>query len=932
MFQTLGRILSRYALAVLIVWLLAVIGLRWFAPAWSSITQDGDFAYLPASMPSVRGEAWLEAAFPTKRAKSQMVLLVSRRQGALDASDMQVAYDVARRFKNLYGARRLAQALELREQITEVSGAPPTVDARASSAVALSSSPPSDPLPPPPAQASLGQLEQAYRDALDQAELACDEAIRFDQLLDRLGAERPRDRTSPQRPRRLFEAFHNFGLVARLKGDTKEAQRHAAIAKELAERQQASLTLDQPLPLASHHLPILDVWTWHEDVFGSKLTSVDKSARLVILQLSNEFMAVENIPLMELVEQQIEEVETTLSWTTSPGLSVGISGSAAVGADLLRASHESIRHTEVFTIVLVLVILALIYRSPLLVVVPLVTLALALLSALGLVASYAEISRAAPEAWWSLRVFTTTRIFIVVILFGAGTDYCLFLISRYREELAHASNRREALARSVARVGDALVASALTTILGIGTMYFAQFGKYSNSGPIIGICLLVTLIACLSFAPSLLNLLGMHVFWPSYPRRGERLAMSGRNRRVWHRLANFVVRRPWQVLGLCLFSLTPLALFGYWLQDAVTYDILSELAESQPSKRGAAELKRHFPIGESGPVTVLIRTQQDLTEQQSHDPLRALADEMYVEGVATVRSSADPLGQYGPGEKPSLLSARGRQLRVLRAHPRTRAIFVAEAQEFAGRLARFEVILESDPFSATAIEVVDRLETALRRRSEDPESFWFNAEIAFAGTTAAIRDLKEVTTSDRVRIQVLCVTSVLAVLLLILRRPAICMVMIVSVVFSFYVTLGATWLFFYAYDGSTFNGLDWKVPLFLFVILVAVGQDYNVYLATRMLEEQRQRGPFTGLRYAIIKTGGIISSCGVIMAGTFFAMTSGAWGVASQHALRGMIQLGFALTLGILVDTFIIRSLLVPACFALLGRFQVARQLHAESR
>jgi RND superfamily putative drug exporter len=374
----------------------------------------------------------------------------------------------------------------------------------------------------------------------------------------------------------------------------------------------------------------------------------------------------------------------------------------------------------------------------------------------------------------------------------------------------------------------------------------------------------------------------------------------------------------------------------------VTYDFLSELAPSRPSRRGIERLTRHFPVGESGPLVVLA-VQQDgqLDTVDGREQLGKLTELLRMPGVLAVRSITDPLGEFRPGQKRGISTGRSWRNHFLRAHQLTEQFFLAQSPEQAGKVARFEVILEHDPFSIAAAQTLSRVDQQLRELSATPDSYWHGAVFVYSGPTAAIRDLRAVTQSDNVRIEILVVLVVFAVLLVILKRPLVCLYMIVSVLFSYYVTMGATQLFFAWAYGSTFQGLDWKVPLFLFVILVAIGQDYNVYLATRVFEEQKRYGPIAGLRRAIVSTGGIITSCGVIMAGTFIAMTSGTWGSLIPHwlpladrlsflnagALRGIVELGLALSLGVVLDTFIVRPVLVPAFLALLCRWEAARTL-----
>jgi RND superfamily putative drug exporter len=689
----------------------------------------------------------------------------------------------------------------------------------------------------------------------------------------------------------------------------------------VVERRDGPLTMDDLLwsdSLADRFrqrqsdLPIVDVWNRNTEVIGEKLLSrVSKNgqATVTLLNIKNEFMATANLRLLKEVQPVLDEARRT----APEGLNVGITGSAAIGGDMLRSTAESIQNTELTTVALVVVILLLVYRAPLLVLIPLLTIGAAFFVATDTLALLTQVSRLDGFGWWNFKIFTTTKIFIVVILFGSGTDFCLFLISRYKEELERGLGRPEAVAEAIGRVGEALVGSAMTTICGLGMMFFADFGKFRNSGPAIALCLAITLVACLTLAPALLRATGRAVFWPlatGEPRSAGIQRDEQRDpgvNRFWDWASRVIIKRPGLILVASIALLTPFAYHG--LSPQITYDFLSELADRSPSVLGTHMARRHFPAGEMAPLTMLV-----LQEDAHFDTpagtrnIARLTKQLYdLEGIGGVSSIAEPLGDRPGYFQP--FSARGRNKLAALKHKITKARFLTQEPDLVGDVARFELVLRDDPFSPQAIETLNQVERYLAHLQDEPTSPWRHAKFTFGGTTAGIRDLAQVTQSDQRLIEQLVVLSVLAVLIILLRQPLVCCYLIVSVLFSYFVTIGATQLYFSWLYGATYAGLDWKVPLFLFVILIAVGEDYNIYLVTRVFEEQERYGPIAGLRRAVARTGGIITSCGVIMAGTFISMTTG--------TLRGMLELGFALSLGVMLDTCIVRPILVPAFIVL---------------
>ena len=429
-------------------------------------------------------------------------------------------------------------------------------------------------------------------------------------------------------------------------------------------------------------------------------------------------------------------------------------------------------------------------------------------------------------------------------------------------------------------------------------MGWADFGKFTYSGPAIAICLAVTLLAALTFVPALLaTRLGVNVSLK--PAESKQV--------FWHRACDLVLDKPLAILGISLALMLPLAWRGTTVE--VTYDLLGELPSDRISRRGTELLRENFPPGEIGPLGVLVELPTakfvDLQGQYLVARLSEPLEKDRMPGVSRIRSWYQPQGDP-PG---SVRIIDGWDELAIKGSPLAKTAFVSEIGEYKDRVTRLDLILQDEPFSDKAVATCERVEQKLFRLCADKSSPWYRAKFELLGPTAGIRDLQRVTSADRQRIQILVTVAVLLVILILLRRPLVCLYLIITVVFSYAVTLGAADCIFSMVRGDGYLGLDWKVPLFLFVILVAVGQDYNIYLVTRVIEEQGRLGKRAGLRQALVQTGGIITSCGIIMAGTFVSMLTA--------EMNGMVELGFALTLGILLDTFVVRTLLVPAFLAL---------------
>jgi RND superfamily putative drug exporter len=660
----------------------------------------------------------------------------------------------------------------------------------------------------------------------------------------------------------------------------------------------------------------------HRDPFlGKRLVSADGRCTLIQVSLGTPYLAVQTRTTVDAAERCIRG---RLAEAGSDVPAVQLTGPAGIGRDLISASANSLESTTLATIVLVVVILLLVHRAPLMALIPLGTIAVSVWVALKILALCTLIP--------GFCVVNISQIFAVVMLYGAGTDYCLFLISRYREELARGHEGSAALARSISGVGGALAASAATVICGLGLMGLAEFAKVRCGGPAIAISLAVALVASLTLAPALLRLLGPIAFWPTRPPRdcGLRIADCGWKNKsategVWGPISRLVVARPLLIWAAAVLTLLPLAVVGFGVK--ANYRATAELAPASGSVQGLATIQRHFTAGEVGPITVLLESSTDWESPRGQAIVGHLSQGFaFLDNVAEVRSLTQPLGSpVTMPAPPATPNIKGTLFRTVWNNVcqglsdqinRTAAEFyVSRTQETKpGESPRFvtrlDVVPRSDPFDPQTIATLNLIQMWLRDElPQYPGAEDVRAECH--GITVSARDLAQVTESDRLRINTLVLASIFLILLVLVRRPWLAVYLLATVLLSYYASLGATTLLAHWWNDRPLGLVDWRVPFFLFTILVAVGEDYNILLITRTLEERKRYGAVEGTRRALARTGGTITSCGLIMAGTFAALMLG--------GLSTLVQIGFALAFGVLLDTFVVRPFLVPAFTLLMG-------------
>ena len=542
------------------------------------------------------------------------------------------------------------------------------------------------------------------------------------------------------------------------------------------------------------------------------------------------------------------------------------SGPVAISVDAVSLFETADFKLMLATVIIILAILLIIYRSPILAVIPIIVVSIAFMVVSPLLGFMVE------QGWISKDAQAIS--IMIVLLFGAGTDYCLFLITKYRDTLLHTENRFEAIAHALRDSAGAIIMSGLTVVIGLATLGLADYGAFQRFAVPFSFGVLLTMVAVLTLLPAVLSILGRKAFWPFLPRTEEaareHAEKKGKpykhvvdNHAKMRKIGNFVTNHSWLVIIVTGIILIGLAISSTNIK--YNYDILSSFPEEMDSRQGFKIIEENFTPGELAPVKLIVDTQGKGTDLTSD-----------LEKLSYVGLVNEPV----KGEKDS-------------------------------NIVLYEIDLDKDPYSNEAMENVEDLKEQLPQILEnnglEKAQFWIGGE------TSSQIDTKDVQKADEKLIQPVMIVIIFIVLLLYLRAIVTAIQLMVTVLISFFAALGLGWLIIHNILGH--EAIASAIPLYSFVFIIALGNDYNIFMISDIWKNRRNgvMGHKESISSGVASTGAVITSAGLILAGTF--------GVLASLPIQLLVQFGIVTAVGVLLDTFIVRPLLVPALINIFGKW-----------
>ncbi|RFU41775.1 MMPL family transporter [Actinomadura logoneensis] len=538
--------------------------------------------------------------------------------------------------------------------------------------------------------------------------------------------------------------------------------------------------------------------------------------------------------------------ETTAQLRGSP-LSYGVAGDMASSVDNEKADKQTMAMIGIATIALIVILLGIIFRAPLAALLPIIMI--------GLVSMVSNAVTAIVGNAFNLNFDKGFNEIIVVVLYGIGTDYILFLLFRYRERLRLGEDKKTAMIVAVDRVGEAIASAAGAVIVAFLVLLLASFKAFGGLGPQLAIAVAVMFVTSLTLVPAVISLIGTAVFWPS--KSWKKPARAG----LWAKLGNGVGRRP--VVAVAASGLVLVVLAISALGFKADYDFEGSAPQNTESAKAMKDLRSSLPAGILSPTEVFVKSGSPLAKPALAEYQTKLKS---MPGVGEVRPP-----QLNPDQT----------------------------------VAKYDVLLTKNPNSNEAINVVKG-----PFRNAAHAAAPSGTTVLVGGTTAVFADINKINNRDLSVILPVAVALIGIILMLLLRSLVAPVYLVAAVLLGYAATLGASVLLFQNIENKP--GLMFQLPIILYLFVLAIGTDYNILMIARLREEAREgHDPRRGAALGIQHAGPTVAAAGVILAGTFSVL------VLSPQSMTA--QIGFGVGIGILLSAFVMSAFFVPAITALLG-------------
>lgn len=615
-------------------------------------------------------------------------------------------------------------------------------------------------------------------------------------------------------------------------------------------------------------------------VTSPQMLSKDGKIQLITTQVTAEMSDVN-------AADPVKDIRNVLSdGTKDSDLEYAVTGSLAIMLDTKDSSQNAEIVVGLVTVLLILILPTIVFRSPFAGILSLVSVGIVFTMATSLLALTAKI--------FDFNVSGQLTSLLIVVLFGIGTDYILFLLFRYRERLRSGDHTRGAVAYALGRASEAIFSAALVVASAFAAMFAASLGFFSSLAPGLVISVLLMLAATMTLVPALLSLVGDKIFWPS-----KKWQKAHKGKTISARLGAVIARRPGVVSVVVLVLLAGLA--SGLAQYKSTFDLISQLPSNTESSRGYKDLSAAFSAGTSSPVSVYIKSDKPLDTKELQPLVSKLATADGVDSLVAVQAKPtaaelEQLAKLPPEQLQAMMAAAAAQ----------KPNYVQLSSD--KKVALVSLLLKDDPNSDAAMKAVGG---PIRDAAHSVNLG--EASVYVGGETASYADLNDATNRDISVIAPVAAVIIFVILAILLRSLVAPIYLLLSVGLGILATLGATTYLFMGVAGH--DGLMFMLPILLYLFVVAVGTDYNILMITRLREEIHIEGkkPREAARLAVEHTAPTLASAGLILAGTFASLM-----LAGMSLLT---EMGFSVSFGIALGAFVVSMFLIPALSTIFGKW-----------